>query len=157
MLCNHVLFCAAVLHLLGGTKDQERWPQQNPGQGLQGIAAEIMHMSKHRAFNNMLHEDKTWHTHHRHTSHTSKLLCQHSSMMLFWHDSPLPTTHTTQPNTRKKSMHLIITDRNASAPHDRLAHVACACVLIITTAKAKGFLTRITKNGLVQDFSSNAL
>ena len=43
MLRNHVLFCAPVLHLTGGTKDQERWPQQNPGQGLQGIAVEIMH------------------------------------------------------------------------------------------------------------------
>ena len=38
MLCNHVLFCAPVLHLPGGTKDQERWPQQDPSQGLQGIA-----------------------------------------------------------------------------------------------------------------------
>ena len=39
MLCNHVLFCAPVLHLPCGTTDQERWPQQDPDQGLRGIAA----------------------------------------------------------------------------------------------------------------------
>ena len=39
MICNHALFCAPVLHLPGGTKDQERGPQQDPSQGLQGIVA----------------------------------------------------------------------------------------------------------------------
>ena len=73
------------------------------------------------------------------------------------HDTPPPTTHTMQPNIRTKHMHRIIADRIASDPHDRLAHVACACVLIITTAKAKGILTCTTKNVLVLYFSSNAL
>ena len=43
MLCIHVPCCAPGLDLPGGTTDQERWPQQNPGQGLQGIAGEIRH------------------------------------------------------------------------------------------------------------------
>ena len=38
MLCNHVLFCAPVLHLPGGTKDKERGHQQDSSHGIQGIA-----------------------------------------------------------------------------------------------------------------------
>ena len=39
MLCKHVLFCAPVLHLPGGTTDQERGPQRDSSQGIQGIVA----------------------------------------------------------------------------------------------------------------------
>ena len=42
-------------------------------------------------------------------------------------------------------MHLILADRKASDPHDRLAHVACACVLIITTAEVKRVLNMYNK------------
>ena len=54
MLGNHVLLCATVLHLPGGTKDRERGPQQDPSQGLHGIAATrplvVIHVKNTLAF-----------------------------------------------------------------------------------------------------------
>ena len=70
MLCNHVLFCAPARHLPGGATDQERWPQQNPGQGIQGIAAEqckrplcVIHAKNPLAFAVVIintHAQATW-------------------------------------------------------------------------------------------------